>query len=274
MSRRHVAGPLALAAVLFGWVGCVSACGGTAGTGRTTPTPSPLSPDAAQLKALAATSRDSLFSATYAATAGARTAQVAVFLASATRYRVDFTEGGITASLYGTAAGSVACSIAPGVAPVCFLVGAPGKAVPARYDAGVEQVFTRDLPGLSASPGAFTVQEQNAEPAAGALPAARCFVVSGRQHGMPLTSGQLADVDLGTYCLSASGPPRSLTFASGSLTLTSVGAAPTPAQLTPPATPRPLPTTSPTVSPSASPTTPFGVLNQLAEPAATATHTP
>jgi len=245
--------------VTLGILAAVTSCGGGSGSSSKSPTPSPA---ALELQQRAAASRDSQFTATYGATAGTQTATISVWFRNASTYRVDIVQNGITASFFGTPTGTVACSIAAGLAPACFLVAETGKPIPAAYDAGVERVFTRDLPALATSVQAFSVAPKESIDVQGALPAARCYAIAAQRGSNLFTSGLLDDVDLGTYCLSDSGPPRRLDFTSGSLTLQTAGPAPSDADLTPPAAATPLP--SPSTSPSASPSPPFGLLGSAA----------
>lgn len=156
-----------------------------------------------------------------------------------TAYRVDVIEAGRTSSLYGGAARpAVACS----GSSVCYTVAAAGHPVPTAFDAGIERIFSRDLPTLAATTGGFGVSESM--PAAGVLavaPTARCFAVTHAGLAQPALQPLVAQTDVGTYCLDGSGLPVALTFPTGTLTLTGHGGAPTAAELTPPAAPRPLP---------------------------------
>ncbi|HVV30924.1 MAG TPA: hypothetical protein VHC41_08590 [Mycobacteriales bacterium] len=240
--RRRLATTAPAAAAGAALLGLTLAgCGGSGGSAAPPPSPS-LSPAAQQLSQLAAASRDSLFTARYAAVSNAgRKATVTVWVRSADRYRVDVAENGVTAALYGTAAGAVACTWQSGQKPACFLVAKPGKPIPSQFDAGVQRVFTRDLPLLAANPQSFVITEKQPVAATAKLAAARCFTITAGSGSAPLTSGLVDDVDLGSYCLSSSGPPRSLTFASGTLTLVAVGGAPAASTLKLPATPQPLP---------------------------------
>jgi hypothetical protein len=235
-----VAGALVLAGGTLSAL--LAACGGgSAAAPPSSPTSdAPLSQTARDLQQYAAASRDSQFVASYTAQlAGKRTAAVGVFLQSATRYRIDVREGTTTTSLYSTARGSSVCTVATGKAPVCFLVAKPGQPIPAQFDAGVQRIFTRDLPQLAANPRAFSITEDTALPAAPGLAAARCFAIKATTTDSALAAG----VDLGTYCLSMSGPPRALTFVSGTLSLTKNAGKPTAANFVLPAAARALPST-------------------------------
>lgn len=260
------------AATAFGVVaalltaGTMSACGGGTGSGSNPATStSPPSAAALELQKLAGGDRGNPFTAIYTATHDTLVATATVYFRDATNYRVDFTQGTLTAAQFGTPDGTVACSIASGVTPVCGLLAGPGKPLPS--DIGIERVFTRDLPALAGSPGAFTVTPKDGLAATTSLAAAQCFAITATRGEKLFVSGLLDDVDLGTYCLGPSGPPRQLEFASGSLVLQSVGPAPTDAQLTPPAPAPPLPT--PTATPSGTPSAPLGLLGS---PAAQPSH--
>ncbi|MHB8340385.1 MAG: hypothetical protein ACYDB7_04325, partial [Mycobacteriales bacterium] len=86
-----------------------------------------------------------------------------------------------------------------------------------------------------------SVTEVAGVPAAGGLPAARCFaVVPASPPPSPAVPG-LAEVDPGTYCLSATGVPVLLRFPSGTLTLVRLQGPPLAAALLPPSSPLPLP---------------------------------
>jgi hypothetical protein len=243
-------------------VALVTACGGgsskQAAPSSTPTSPAPLSKAAQDLQRYAAASRDSQFVAVYAAeTTGKNAATVGVWVQSASSYRVDVQQGAVTASLFATPQGSIACTRAAGQVPACFLVAKPGAAIPTQFDAGVQRIFTRDLPQLAADPSAFDVSETTALPATKGLAAAQCFAIKAVDTNSPLTNSLVADVDLGTYCLSMSGPPRKLTFGSGTLTLSQMLGRPTAAQFVPPAAARPLPatasppaTTTPLISPN------------------------
>jgi hypothetical protein len=241
-------------------VAVLAGCGG--GHPKAVPPPTttsalPLSPIAQDLQRYAEGSRDSQFVATYVAqTTGKQAATVGVYLQSATHYRVDVRQGTVTASLYATAQGSIACTRATGQVPACFLVAKPGRAIPTQFDAGVQRIFTRDLPRLAADPQAFDVTETAALPAAKGLAAARCFVVNAQPDNSALENSLVSDVDLGTYCLSESGAPRKLTFTSGTLTLSTELGAPAAAAFTLPAPVRPLPATSSTPPPTTTSATP------------------
>lgn len=165
---------------------------------------------------------------------GGRKAVVRVYVRGAS-YRVEVVENGQTAALYGSRKGTTACPLKAGHKPVCFAVARAGAPVPAQFDAGVERVFTQDLPTLAAHADRFTVAEK---PAVGT---ARCFAVSNPTQGATGAPASTPTVDAGTYCLDPAGRPVRLTFTSGTLTLHSSGPAPTAAQLVPPASPRPLP---------------------------------
>lgn len=240
-------------------VALVTACGGGGSKGAapvpsTSTSPAPLSQAAQDLQGYAAASRDNQFVAFYAAeTTGKNTAGVGVWVQSASRYRVDVQQGPVTASLYATAQGSVACTKAAGQVPACFLVATPGAPIPTQFDAGVQRIFTRDLPQLAADPGAFDVSETTPLPAAAGLDAAHCFVIKSVDTNSPLTDSLVADVDLGTYCLSESGPPRRLTFGSGTLTLVKALGRPTAAEFVPPAPARPLPASASSSAPTTTP---------------------
>lgn len=225
---------------------------GCGGSGSATPSAAPLTSAQRDLARVAAASRDSAFVASYTGqtTGKQRTAAIAVFVQSADRYRVDVREGSVTTSLYATAQGSVACTVAPRQVPACFLVAKPGEAVPTQFDAGVQRVFTRDLPRIAANPGAFTVTEVQSLPKTQTLEAARCFTIAAQPGNPVITQNLVADVDLGTYCLSDAGPPRRLTFPSGTLTLTAARGAPSTKELTPPAAAKQLPSSSATASAS------------------------
>lgn len=228
--------------------GALAGCGGSAtnATPSATPSGTPTPSAAAQaLSRLATASRDSNFSGQYLARANnGRTATVRVFLRDPSTFRIDVVEGAVTAQLFGTARGTIACNQMPKVKPACYLVAAPGAAIPNQFNAGLQRVFSIDVPQLAKSTAAFTVAEGKALAAHAKLPAARCFSVTGGTGGQPITAGLVADVDLGTYCLGTSGPPRVLRFTSGTLTLTVVGPPPSAKQLTLPAPVRPLPTST------------------------------
>lgn len=212
-------------------------CGSARPVARPSPPPSPApDPAATALAQRAAASLGSVLQAAYAArTRDGQVATLTVYLGGRDRYRVDVVQDGATASLYGTPAGTVACTVHPGSPTTCFLVAAPGKPVPARFDAGLQRVFIADLPALALHADAFVIRPDPDLPAAGTLPAARCFTLTGvRPDGPPAGQEVAGGVDLGTYCLTAGGLPRQLTFTSGTLTLGAVGAAPTGTQLTPP----------------------------------------
>jgi hypothetical protein len=250
----------AVAAVAVATVvaGVVGGCGGGS---KPAASVSP-NPATAELMSLASASTTTTFTATYAAKlVDGKSGVIAVYVDSPTRYRVDVTLDKLTASLYGTAQGAIACSIAAGVTPVCYLAALPGQPIPAVAEAGVERVFLKDLPTLASLPPSFTVTAKDPIALAGKLPAAKCFAVTSQRGTNLFTSGLLDDIDLGTYCLAENSPPRRLEFASGSLDLVSVGGVPTAAQLTPPAAPQPLP--SPTATPSSTGTTapPLGLLS-------------
>lgn len=239
MRRIRVLGVLAAVTVTTA-VAASAGCGAKAqpkASPSNQPTTSATSGPAAmslQQRAAAAASLD--FSGTYAVSTGA--ARVRVYVTPAA-YRVDVAEKADTASLYGGAnRPSVACTIATGMPTVCYTVAAPGAAVPTAFDAGVQRVFTRDLPALASNAAGFGITEQRPSAAVlAAAPSARCFVVTHTGSATPAVE----QTDAGTYCLDLAGLPVQLVFPSGKLTLASRGAAPTTAQLTPPVAPRPLP---------------------------------
>lgn len=254
----------AVAAVAVATViaGVLSGCGGGSKPAASTSA----NPATGELMSLASASTTAKFTATYGAKlVNGKSAVIAVYVDSATNYRVDVTQDNLTASLYGTAQGAIACSVAPGVTPVCYLAAAPGQPIPAVAEAGVERVFLKDLPTLATLSPTFTVTAKDPIAASATLPAAKCFAVTSHRGTNVFTSGLLDDIDLGTYCLTANSPPRRLEFASGSLDLVSVGGVPTAEQLTPPAPAVPLP--SPTASPSTSATAPPLGLLSSASPA-------
>jgi hypothetical protein len=185
------------------------------------------------------------FTGTYSVADRAGThANVRVYV-SPSAYRVDIVEADDTASLFGgPQQRSVACTTGTGATrgTACYVVAAAGAAVPAAFDAGVQRVFSRDLPTLATTTAGFGVIEQRPPAAVTALsPTSRCFVVSHVGSAQPVLQPLVAQVDDGTYCLASGGLPEQLVFASGTLTLTAHGPAPTRAQLSPPATPQPLP---------------------------------
>lgn len=194
------------------------------------------------------------FSGAYAVSTGAASVRVYV---TPSAYRVDVAEKASIASLYGGAAKpTVACTLASGKATICYTAAAPGAAVPTAFDAGVQRVFTSDLPTLAQARADVDVTEKR-PPAAvlATAPSARCFVVA--------VASPKPRIDAGTYCLDLAGLPLQLVFPSGTLTLASRGATPTTAQLTPPVAPRPLP---PGVSTSPSPSTSAPVVLPTAPP--------
>lgn len=199
------------------------------------------------------------FTGTYAVSGTAATVRVWVTPAA---YRVEVAQGTSTAALYGSATGTVACPEHDGVPTVCYTVAGPGKAVPTAFDAGIERVFTRDLPALAAGAPGFTVAEEQPAPAlAATTPGLRCFTVTQQPDGPVLTSGLMPLIDAGTYCLSPDGLPAQLQFTSGTLTLVDHGGAPPAVALKVPATPQALPQGMPTAvapSPKASPPKAFG----------------
>lgn len=178
-----------------------------------------------------------------------------------TAYRVDVIEAGATSALYGgTTRPAVACS----GTTVCYAVAAAGQPVPTAFDAGIQRIFSRDLPTLAATAGGFEVTE-SMPPAAVlvAAPTARCFAVTRAGLAQPALQPLVAQTDVGTYCLDATGLPVALTFPTGTLTLTADGGAPTVAELTPPAVARALP---PGVLPTAGPSGPAPVILPTSNP--------
>lgn len=229
----------------------LAACAGSPAQVRTAPS-SPAAA-AAALATRAHLGAGLSFTATYAVSGTATTVRVWVTPAV---YRVEVSQGANTAALYGSAVGTAACPEQTGLPTVCYVVAGPGKAVPARFDAGIEHVFRRDLTALAAGARGFTVSEEQPAAAVTAVaPDARCFTVA-PTPGLPaLTEGLTGFVDPGTYCLSAAGLPVQLRFASGTLTLVSHGGAPQEVALRLPVPPQPLPA-SLAASPSAMPTLP------------------
>lgn len=211
---------------------------------KTAPASSPgPGPAAAALQMRAAAAGKLAFSGTYAVSSGA--ASVRVFV-TPSAYRVDVVEKASLASLYGgTGKPTVACTVASGKTAICYTAAAAGASVPTAFDAGVQRVFTRDLPTLAQASADVGVTEERPPAAVLAIaPSTRCFVVA--------AAGTAPQTDGGTYCLDLTGLPVRLVFPSGTLTLASRGATPTTAQLTAPVVPRPLP---PEVSTSPSPST-------------------
>lgn len=208
----------------------LTACGSAAASTPKTSTTDVLAQRAALGSQLA-------FTGSYAVSDVADTAATVRVWVTPGAYRVEVAEGARTAALYGSATGTAACPEQTGQPTVCYAVAAAGKPIPAAFDAGVERVFTRDLPTLAKEAAAFPVTEQTPSAAVRALaPDARCFAVV----SAPVAPGT-STVDAGTYCLTAAGLPVQLRFVSGTLTLTEHGAAPTPAQLDVPVTPTALP---------------------------------
>jgi hypothetical protein len=230
-----------------------AACGGSGGGTGAVASGSP-DPTVVALQQRAALGAKLAFTGSYAVSDTTKTtARVGVWVTPG-RYRVEVAEGTVTAALYGTAAGTVACPGKAGQPPVCFTVAAAGKPVPAAFDAGIERVFTRDLPALSAGARGFRVTSVQPDArVSAAVAGVACYTVRQPAAVPPLTDSLAQLVDQGTYCLGPDGTPAELRFASGTLTLSRKGRPPTAAELTPPAAPRPLPKTSATGT--ASPTT-------------------
>ncbi|MHB8449396.1 MAG: hypothetical protein ACYDAQ_02850, partial [Mycobacteriales bacterium] len=196
----------------LGWVALVGAAaaalGGCSGDARNPALPEPSAPPpaAAALAGLAGEAGTTALVASYATVASdGRHGVVTIAFDPPDTYRVDVAAGGVVASLYHSAAGSVSCRQPANrhTRALCVRVAGPGAALPSLFDPGVERLFTVDLDVLGVRPDAFSVTEVAGVPAAGGLPAARCFaVVPASPPPSPAVPG-LAEVDPGTYCLSA-----------------------------------------------------------------------
>lgn len=245
--------PPRITLLMLGLAGLIPALAACASAEAQTPKTDTAAVGALAQRAQLAAARS--FTGTYAVSGTAATVRVWV---TPTAYRVEVAQGTSTAALYGSASGTVACPENAGMPTVCYTVAGPGKAVPTAFDAGIERVFTRDLPALAAAAPGFTVTEEQPAPAlAASSPGVRCFTVTQQPGGTVLTSGLVPLIDAGTYCLSPDGLPVQLGFTSGTLTLVSHGEAPPPVALRVPAPPQALPPGMPTaVAPSPKPTLP------------------
>lgn len=242
---------LAVATLTAGLTAGLAACSGGSDDGADgTPSPAPssaapstssaASSPGAEAAAAAGRAKAGLGHAAWSArytlrpTSGAE-ARVVVALRG-TDLKLELTRAGATSVLITTGTGSVSCQVA--ATTTCLKVAGPGQPVPELFDPGLQRVFTDDLTGLADGRGG-PVAAAAPVAATGSLPAADCYAVAG-------DSG----VDAGTYCLSADGVVRRATFASGTLDLAALGAAPAATVFTPPASPQPLPTSSASASPT------------------------
>ncbi len=217
---------LALAAV-----GCTKNSGGDRGKAT-------VAPAARALADRAGKAAQATYAAEYAVSgpsiAAGTTAKIAVV--GAEGYRLDVTTNGTTSVLLHGASGTASCRLA-GEAKTCFQVAGAGQPIPALFDPAIQQVFTTYLDQLSRHPDQYDVTE-----AGGTAPvdgiAGQCFVVDPR----PKASEPV--VAKGTYCLAPTGLPTSVSFASGTLALSKLEAAPGSRDLVPPVSPTPLPSPS------------------------------
>jgi hypothetical protein len=229
----------ALVAVVL--AGAVACSGGDAGTSSGTPsasasaastsTPAPTPPATAlaALAALAAKGVAAELTATYAldSTDPKQPDATVTIYRRGSSYRVDLVRGAARSLLLTAREGLVSCQV-EGARRTCLLVAGPGKPPPKLFDPGLQRLFMTDLQAFVRGSG-LTVTEAGTLPAAGALPAARCFTVDG------------PGVDPGEYCLSDEGVLRRAQFPSGRLELTRLAGPPAPTVFVPPARPTLLP---------------------------------
>jgi hypothetical protein len=138
--------------------------------------------------------------------------------------RLDITTPQTTTTLITTSTGTVTCQATGRAAPTCLQAAGPGQTPPPALDPGLREVLDEGLQKLGEGFGtveALPVQD-------GVNPDALCARVTGE------------DVPAGVYCLLPDGVPATITFPSGSITLTSQGEAPADPTFQPPASPAPL----------------------------------
>ncbi len=243
----------ALLAAIGGLAALLAAAGCGSATADVSSAPDPTVVALQQRAALAA---NLAFTGTYAVADTSHTKATVRVWVTPKAYRVEVSEGTVTAALYGTPTGTVACPEQVGQTTVCFAVAGAGKPVPPTFDAGIQRVFTRDLPALAAGAGAFQVTAVKPSATVAKIAAGTsCYQVERLPGSPPLTNALAQLVDQGTYCLAPDGVPTQLQFASGTLTLTRRGAAPAAAALKLPAPAQALPVT-PAVAASPTPSFP------------------
>jgi hypothetical protein len=156
------------------------------------------------------------------------------------QYRIDVLNADDTASFFALENGFVSCSRNP-KKKTCFLVARPNEQVPALFDPGVQRLFRDAVSDLATNPTAYTVTvvpppTPTASPSPSASPSAssatpapsalgECFQVT-KTEAVPTPTGR-GGFENGTYCFSEErGVATLVDVASGTLTLTKVGAAP------------------------------------------------
>ncbi|MDQ1713353.1 MAG: hypothetical protein QOE45_2803 [Frankiaceae bacterium] len=183
------------------------------------------------------------------------------------QYRIDVVSKTSSAIFFSLTTGTVSCS-QKGKQRSCFLVARPGEEVPALFDPGVQRLFRDAVEDLAAHPDDYLVVRADPTPtatpsatpstASATVPAGECFAVV-RASGAPPASERGGFED-GTYCFAEQGVATAISVASGTLTLTTLGAPPPKSAFVPPArvvrlpdlTPTPKPTKKPTPKPTPS----------------------
>jgi hypothetical protein len=245
----------------------VAACGGE-DPAATPATAAPLpsvddDPDArTQLAGRAALAQDHAFAGLYTLDdGGAQPRNVVATVGADGTWKVDVSGGALggtaDVSIVQNADGVFQCGLPSSTTPItpaCVLVAERGKRVPHEYDPKVERLFGRGLSVLTDRQAPLSVTA--AEPLPGAQ--GSCYTVDSIQASLD------APVDVGIYCYAEDGLFTAARVGFGTLTLTSVAAAPATVVLPAPVTsgpplgmdspPPPPPSPSAAVQPSASTT--------------------
>jgi len=204
--RPAVRGLSGLVAVLV--AAGLAACGGTP-PGSVQPVntdsapPDPVDAARTALAAVAALAQDHRFAALYHfAATGGPTRNVVATIAGDGSWRVDIAGGALDGttdvSIVSNASGVYQCalpSLTNSVASGCVRVAAPGKAVPAAYDPGIERLFWQWLTVFTDRQAALSVS--TAQPLPGST--GTCFSIDSINASLP------APVDVGIYCYGADG---------------------------------------------------------------------
>lgn len=230
----------------------LAGCGGGSSPDRSA-SPTPTTPAAEQLAALAQAGTSAAYVATYELRTGSGgppaptsspTPATAVVYRSPTALRLDVISKTGIAVLVENGQGRFSCRVA-GAKKVCFKVAPSGGTLPPEFDPGLQRVFKVYLEDLAQHADDYRVRRAGTTDARGDLPAGTCFTVAATASSSPTATPSPAGGSdraiPGTYCLSDEGVVTEVRFESGSLDLKKLAPAPTAKQLQPPVSPTPLP---------------------------------
>jgi hypothetical protein len=216
----------------------LTACGDDGGSGPAT-----------ELGELAAGGLAQEFSADYRLESGPpedRTVSTVRVWRTADAFRLDVQTDAGTARYLSTADGVVSCQLPPGTttadekagrtpsagdddAITCLTVAGPGATPPAAFDPSLQRLFGETLQAFADGDPELDVSDA-VEDTVPVGTDVTCFLVAGTA------------TDAGTYCLTQEGVPGKVTYASGTLALTSLNFMPPKAErFVPPVEPSPLP---------------------------------